>query len=830
MDMRTVAWEWRFMFLNKRTCSLALLAFAVLVAIAVEAADVPLTALQPVDIFNLDPGTNVSPVLTKVQFPTGGFHPALKLTYQSRITYNIPADEASFSAILYRVDALKPGTGDPERADINRIKVRFLLDNKLAYDTVLDVTMPPEQLVVPLGAAKKLTIAVDQMLAGGAIYLADANFSPQPVSRAMNSHILVPGSGYANLGSGVRQVAFRTYNPGETVPLQLEFSGSSTGGSVTITVSPNNGHTPMSFTVPVTLHAGSAGAIGSASWRVPSVLGPALLDLKADVDGKQVYRRTLNVAVARHVDLSKISPSSTFGVHISTSGIPYLTDDGAGIWGAKWARVALRWEVVEYNRGQYDWRRIDEVVDVYRAQSMEVMGVIGEIAPKWAGRPGPASYDEFNKFVEAAVQHFQTKISHWDVYNEVDSKYYGNIGFDKNDPNADVNVLRKEMQTIRQISPSARLICCSTGTSYWLRYDKRLYDNGLLNLMDIISVHPYQTGPPELKDGAFNYLDIIAALRNLEHAYGASKPVWSTEANWLIGPEGEKGVYAPDVDEHGQSKFLVRVNLLSMALGVPYFTHSAFFYPFHRELLLDSVASYANMTYNFGTATDARMLNLPEGVYGVLANTNAGTVCALWTTRESARASVTGMSGTRMQDLYGNPVSYNPSSIPLNGDPIYILGSGPPSIVVSQVPAAPTAWPLPNLWTWSKALTPKYERTASGVRVTTAPTNYGNLLKSPTISVQPNSCYRVTATIHTMQGGVGLLALDGTTGERITPAVGLFTVTGHDEFKPALKVKTGRSKEIQILLGADNPNAPEITEFEASNPEISPCYPEQVKR
>ncbi len=52
---------------------------------------------------------------------------------------------------------LRKGVGDPAATDINRIRLRFTLDNKLAYDTVLDVTMPPEQFALPVAGAKKFT-------------------------------------------------------------------------------------------------------------------------------------------------------------------------------------------------------------------------------------------------------------------------------------------------------------------------------------------------------------------------------------------------------------------------------------------------------------------------------------------------------------------------------------------------------------------------------------------------------------------------------------------------------------------------------------------------
>ena len=118
-------------------------------------------------------------------------------------------------------------------------------------------------------------------------------------------------------------------------------------------------------------------------------MGPAELALSASIDGKQVYRRTLKIAIARRVDVSQESPSSTFGIHLSSAGIPYLADSVADIWGANWARVFLRWEVVEFEPGRYDWRRIDELVDLYRAQNIQILGVLGETAPKWAAHWGP---------------------------------------------------------------------------------------------------------------------------------------------------------------------------------------------------------------------------------------------------------------------------------------------------------------------------------------------------------------------------------------------------------------------------------------------------------
>ncbi|PYU15308.1 MAG: hypothetical protein DMG29_07275, partial [Acidobacteria bacterium] len=97
------------------------------------------------------------------------------------------------------------------------------------------------------------------------------------------------------------------------------------------------------------------------------------------------------MAIAPDVDLSRIIKNN-FGVHISTSGFLWLADEYASLWGAKWGRVYVRWSIVERNQGEYDFSRIDAVVDAYRRQGMRVLCVLGETSPVWAGAPSPEFY------------------------------------------------------------------------------------------------------------------------------------------------------------------------------------------------------------------------------------------------------------------------------------------------------------------------------------------------------------------------------------------------------------------------------------------------------
>lgn len=782
------------------------------------ASDRPLNDLRPA-IVSLEPGSDATPVPTIFKAANGATYPAVLLRYESRISYDIPSGTRSFSAILARSQEGCDSAID----SLNQMRVRFLLDDRAAYDTVLEATTPPEQIRVPVDSAKKLTITLDKMWGGGAVYLAGGDFSSTPAANAVRGHILAPGSGYINLGWDVRQVAFHTYHPGELVPLQLEFAGSAQSAALSVVIKARRQSNPILLTIPVNLQESGGVATGTASWQVPAILGPATIDARAAVNGKPVFQRHLQIAIARAVDIGRSSPTTTFGIHLSSAGIPYLADSVADLWGARWGRVFLRWEVVEFKQGQYDWSRIDEVVKLYRDQHMEILGVLGETAPKWAAPSGPQTVAAFNRFVQAAVDHFTNQIVYWDVYNEIDSKYHGGEVLDKNDPTIDIRVLRDEMDTIHAVQPEAKRVCCSTGTSYWLAYDKRLYDNGLLPLIDIVSLHPYESGPPEARDGALSYVEMIERLRALERSHGAEKPVWSSEANWLIGSGGEKGVLAPYVDDHSQSQYVVRVNLLSMALGVPYFLHSPFFTPFHRELFLDTLSSYANMTYNLGPAANATPLKLSDGLYGIMATSEGETICALWTTRRSATIRLSRMNGVHFQDMYGNSEDYTASNVPLTGDPIYVSGNGVPSITVAQIAPAPVAKALANTTTWDKSGTVKSDLTRGGVRITSTPTNYGLLLKSPFFPVSPNSCYVLSSDIRMHSGGIGIIVVDKATGKAIGPTVNVFSVDSDDEYQPELKFRTGSATQIQIEIGGGNPNNPQISDFEISNPQIAAC-------
>jgi hypothetical protein len=786
----------------------------------VRAQNVPLTSIAPSGELALNPWCfSVSNKNAKGN--DGTDHPFVDINCGGIVTYRIPAGAQSFSATLQRVDIARPTPAvERQLPDLNHLRVRFGIDGKVVSETVLDVFTPPEIYSIPVVGGKTLSIQLEEEATNGSVSLSDAAFSSQPVQTISSGHLLAAGSGYANLGTGARQVAFYDYHPGESVPLRVEFGGRAGRADVTLKISSPYTGGDRVISIPVSLQAVGNVSAGTAAWTVPSILGPATLDLQVAAGGQRIYSRSAQIAISKQVDISSIG-NSTFGVHISSAGAPLLQDDFANLWGAKWARVFLRWEQIETQPGKYDWSRIDYIINLYRQQHMFVLGVMGEVPPKWISEPVTQMPPAYEKFVTAALEHFRGEIQYWDVYNEIDSKYYAGIGFDRQaEPLGDINLLREEMETIQRFDSSRIKVCCSTGGTEWLQYDKRLFDAGLLRLIDVVSMHPYQAGPPENSDNGLSYVEMVRRLQNLVSAYGMKRPVWSTEANWLIGPSGARGVTAPNVTDHDQSEFVVRVNLLSLGLNVPYFLHSPFYTSTHREVMVDSLASYAALASVFADASNAKPLELSDGFYGISASTTAGTVVALWSNlSRPAAVHVNGLTHIAIQDMYGNAMATTSDPI-VSGAPIYLLGEGTPEITVPHVSVRVQTLPEPRRWTAKAGA--NVESTQEGVRVTRPAAKYDMQLESPVFSVSPHSCYLIRASLALHHGGVGVVITNPDAHKNLKVEF-MYATNDNDRYSPVIRVETTDETHLQVRIQAANASGPDVSDFDFSGATISTC-------
>jgi hypothetical protein len=724
---------------------------------SLSATSVPLNSLQPTHIFSYYLGQDAVPQPASMPIHKG--EPsvqALKVATEAEISYSVPVGQTFLKGtIVYRPSPLHVPESDP--VTYNPLLIRIRSEQAILFEQAMDGVLPAVTFRVAVKAGSTVTITSTAAFLPGYFYLANAMFIPSPNDTPAKLIVPNEGEGFVDVSPLPRQGVVGYYYAAESIPLLVYFEGNSQTSRVAIRLVPEwRDGQPLDYTFDVPLHPVTAALqVGTVTWKLPDSLGPFKISIRQSVNGRAVFQTERRISVGHQTNLNQVSDSN-FGVHVSGTGYPMIYDEFADLWGAKWARIFLRWPVVEYNQGYYDFSRIDMLLDLYRAQHMRILLVLGEDSPSWAGPPGSDYYSAWKRFVTAVAQHMVGKIDAWDVFNEVDAKYYSSIG--KREKDWDINALRIALETLKASSPMIPRVCCSTVSTPWLLYNKRLFDSSLLPLIDVASLHPYKIGPPEERDGAFNYLERVAALRSLLQSYSPAKPIWSTEANWIIGLQNPT-VQEPLLTEKDQAEYAVRVNLLSAADQVKYFLHSPFSHAYRPISHIATLSAYNAMTSMFPEMS-LKLLQSGPQIFEVVSNTSAGQVGAIWST--TGQPTVQLGPGVSIFDMYGNPIRTDPNSLRLSSAPIYFRGNNStapkPQIASTSVSQQWKAWS--PLSTWTCPSNASCTLSGNARRVVGPAGTSGHLLDSTAGASQPGSCYLVRAQIVLEKGSVAFFAVE----------------------------------------------------------------------
>jgi Glycosyl hydrolase family 10 len=789
--------------------------------VSAAAQSVPLSSLQPTRSLSYNIKNSPAPRQKNVAAPALQSQQAgLAFLSSSEVSYQVPAGQTAFSATLVYTPAPRPVPGG---APYNTPMVlQILTDNKLAWEQVMDGTTPPVAFTVPVRGGSTLTMKSTATFVGTEFYLLNAGFH-SGAAQLSADYLVAPAVAFVDPTPQARQALVHAYFPGEEVPVRVYYGGSITETDVQITLTPQFGNQePIKATLTVPMHEAKQGlASGSAMWKVPARMGPARMEVAATSGGKSLFQHAVDVAIIRSVNLASIQDNA-FGVQVSTSGFPMAYDQFASLWGAKWARTFARWAIIEATQGKYDFSRIDSVIDTYRAQGMRFMPVLGEDAPDWVGYPGTESYlNAWKQYVAATVKHFQGRVDTWDVFNEPDTKVNGFRGKAPQDWQFDV--LRTAIEIIHATAPGSTVVCCSTT----VRFQQELAQAKVLTGIDVSAIHPYQTPAPELKNGTFNYVEIMAALKEMMASYGIRKPVWGSEATWAIGPANSVDVTAPGLSEQKQADYFARVGMLTVAIGSKYFIHSPFYSSYHPQPQLPALAAFAQMASLFSDVAQPNMLLGGPTVFGVTAQSRSGRVGGLWTVSGPATVRLQGGENYRFMDMYGNPLSLDPQSVPLSPDPVYFVSAGaaPQAEILTQ--AAPQWKPLPraSLWVCNKAVGATCTSTANGLQVESDVSKSSLQLTSPAVPVSPNSCITLRVPILVQKGAVNIAAMD--------PATRTALQNRRTEVEPPfpgvsqpfadLSVQTGSTRSINVVVSTANTPPAQSVFLMAGPPQIAAC-------
>jgi hypothetical protein len=780
---------------------------------------VPLPALQPTKILSYYIRFDASPRKKDIEVPgMQGSQSALVFLSESEVSYQVPAGKAGFSGILVYPPQPRGIVGGGTY--LVPMVLQILADGKALWEQVMDGTTPPVQFTLPLHGASLLTVKATAAFNGTVFELVDAAFQTA-ASDASSNYIVPAGTAFVDAMPQARQAFVHAFYPGEEVPVKIWYGGVGGQSQIQMNLTPQWGDKqPFRITLTVPTREVKQGlAAGTAVWKVPAWLGPARIEITAINDGKSVFHREVDAVVLHPVDVAGIQDNA-FGVQVSTEGYPLAYNEFASLWGAKWTRTFAHWAFIEANRGTYDFRRIDPVVDTYRSEGMRFLLELGEDAPAWVGYPGTGTYLEaWKRYVAATVKHMEGRVDTWDVFNEVVNKVKGYAG--KASPDWDMSVLKSAADVIHATEPGSTVICCSGGD------DPRLAQAGVFSGVDVISVHPYQAFAPEVKDGPWNYLEIMVSLRNMFATYGIHKPIWGTEANWMLGAANNLNVNAPGLSEQKQAEYLARVGMLSVALGVKYFIHSPYYNDSHPQPLLPALAGFAQMTSLFSDISQASFLLSGPNVFGVTAEGRSGRVGGLWSVSGPATVRLEGGENYRFTDMYGNPISANPESVQLSPAPVYFTSSGaaPQVKILAETNVPWKTLPRPGSWGCHTDIGTTCAPAPNGLRVQSDVSKWSLQLVSPTIAVSPNSCITVRVPVLVEKGAIFLSIMDTSTranvqGRKIRVTAPL---PGVSSSVIDLSVRTGSSRSISVAISNGNETPAQSVFLMTAPAQIAPC-------
>lgn len=324
--------------------------------------------------------------------------------------------------------------------------------------------------------------------------------------------------------------------------------------------------------------------------------------------------------------------------------------------------------------------------------------------PKWASSgektfPGWKSWDDFLLFVRDRVRlnkkiqaHMSPRL--YDATWEVDLSFIP--GFSPILWNASnvVEVYRRVRGVVKQEDPEALMIGpCRSSVNGSLDWYRELARAGLFEQIDIFSIHPYHSPPPENDRVDEKIRDLIAALPEIA---GKKMPIISTE-------QGYAAIFGSTHKYREQSEWLLRTALILLGEGVrvhhPFYAYdyqseAGFGIFFNNEPKQPwgpkdispkpTVPALAVFSRELLDAKPIRSLRfLDESVWGYIYEKGGKPVIALWTSAENKKLSlVTGqVSSVELSDMMGVNETLSPQngsvSLNLGPDPIYLKGVDP---------------------------------------------------------------------------------------------------------------------------------------------------------
>lgn len=255
----------------------------------------------------------------------------------------------------------------------------------------------------------------------------------------------------------------------------------------------------------------------------------------------------LAAATGPHADAEILAPQprpvpiSYFGLHMhdadTTTPWPEVPFGSWRLWDAY-----VSWPQLEPERAKWAFQRLNRYLDMAQKRDVEILLPLG-LSPSWASArpseksaygPGnaaePRFIEDWRRYVETVANRYKGRIAGYEIWNEpnLPNFFSGSV--------EDVlRLAREAYEIIKRVDPDAIVVSPSaTGGQAGIPWLERYFLLGGAKYADVIGYHLYVSPqPPEAA------IPVIRAVQQVMAKHGVDKPLWNTEAGWVMANREE---------------------------------------------------------------------------------------------------------------------------------------------------------------------------------------------------------------------------------------------------------------------------------------------------
>ncbi len=253
--------------------------------------------------------------------------------------------------------------------------------------------------------------------------------------------------------------------------------------------------------------------------------------------------------------------SSSTGVNIHFTGAPSRDLDLIRDGGFGWIRMDFVWSSVEREKGVYRFRPYDELLEGLTSRGIRALFILdysNRLYEKDRSVRTQEGREAFARFAAAAAGRYRGRGIRWEIWNEPNLE-----GFWKPQPAVEdyAALVIETARAIRAADPQARILAPASSGFPW-SFLEGIFQKGILEHIDEVSVHPYRSSPPETVREDYDRLRKLI----VKYASGGRPvpPVISGEWGYSTWHHGGKP-FSAEV----QGMYLAREFLTNMAEGIP---------------------------------------------------------------------------------------------------------------------------------------------------------------------------------------------------------------------------------------------------------------------